>query len=336
MLEIVLNAARPLPDEWYADYGMTTERNDTLLAPFPESNSFKHPDSETALTLFMLGNLDGWKQLGHFNEYGPRSRNGKWNRAFFSSVRNAGIQGCPERGLWSRLNDGIFCDNTLNWSDGLLMFEFEVMNSAFHSIDGKAFKELSFLNIANNRKWGAFDAFMAVPSTRPTEQRRGTLVGFEAKLRSDISRHTKHFDFVNQIMRNLEAGYWLTHRNGSLYRNWEFHYVFICPRLDYELKSTYYSWMLSDVASRQQAVDKYQAVLEHHGAAPDQQHFDAFRQMVSENITVLHWDHLENAIRQGNDNFFQEYLQLLGRLPDSAEVLGATSQRFKYAGIQVK
>src|SRR5262245_5628932 len=86
MLETVLNIRRLLAPRWYLDYGLTGDRNRTLMAPFPERNSLKHPLSETALTLFMLGNLDGWKQIGHFPHGGPRNQNDQWSRRFFTSA----------------------------------------------------------------------------------------------------------------------------------------------------------------------------------------------------------------------------------------------------------
>lgn len=334
MLATVLNGPRPLPSNWCFDYGLTTDRTRTLLAPFPERNSFEHPGSETALTLFMLGNMDGWKQVGGLQQGGPRNQKGKWNEPFFSTVReSSGVPASSQQEKWSHLNHGVFSDTTLHWSGSRLLFEFEVMNSAFHKISGKAFKCLSFLNIQVNKKWGAFDAFMAVPLKRPTDQLRGVLIGFEAKLESDISRHTKGFRFVNQVMRNLEAGYWLTHHPQSLYGNWQFHYIFVCPRLDFEMKTALYAWILSDEASRLEAADKYRDVLAYHGADVDQQHFDAFLKLVCDRVTVLHWDQLADVLRHHQVNFFPAYFQALAGHQQLAVVAANTRRRLERAGI---
>ena len=334
MLEAVLNINRPLADTWHFDYGLTSKRNRKLLASDQNRNSFKHPGSETALSLFMFGNMDNWKQIGHGN--GPRNQRGKWSRSFFDALRKGELQPNSQEALWPRLNHGVFQDTTLNWCNASLMFEFEVMNSAFHTVDRKPFKELSFFEIKGNKKWGAFDAFMAVPAAHPTEQRRGVLIGFEAKLNSDISPRTKGFDYVNQIMRNLEAGYKLTHHHDSLYRSWEFHYVFVCPRQPFILKAMLYSWMLFDATSKKEAVAKYREVIEHLGVHVDQQDFDRFGQFVRDRVTVLHWDNLANALLQGNDTFWDDYLERLHRQPDSTEVLRGTRSRLESAGISVR
>lgn len=336
MLGTALNIQRPLPATWFFDYGLTSDRNRTLLAPLPERNSFEHHGSETALTLFTLGNLDGWKQVGHFKEAGPRTQKGTWCQRFFSvACGPVGVSASPEPGAWPLLNHGVFGDATLDWSRSTLVFEFEVMNSQFHKINKKAFKSLSFLNIHGNKKWGAFDAFMVVPSARPTDQQKGVLIGFEAKLESDISKHTKGFSYVNQVMRNLEAGYWLTHHSDSLYRHWQFQYVFLCPRRDFELKATMYAWMLADKASRQEAADKYLKVLSCHGAVVDTTHFESFSRMVRDAVTVLHWDQLADVLRQRKATFFTDYFQALAGHQQLDVVAANTRRRFERAGIEI-
>lgn len=336
MLATVLNVSRPLPANWCFDYGLTTDRTRTLLAPFPERNSFEHPGSETALTLFMLGNLDGWKQVGSFQQGGPRSQNGNWNDSFFATVRGPiGVPRNPHQERWSQLGHGVFTNTALDWSGSTLFFEFEIMNSAFHKINSTVFKSLSFLKIHGNKKWGAFDAFMAVPLVRPTDRQNGVLIGFEAKLESDISRHTKGFRFVNQVMRNLEAGYWLTQHPQSLYRNWQFHYVFICPRLDFEMKTALYAWILADEASRLEAADKYRDVLAYHGADIDQQHFDAFRKMVRDRVAVLHWGQLADVLRVHQANFFLTYFQALAANHQLAVVVANSQRLLERAGIEI-
>ncbi len=332
MLATVLNVGHQLARNWHLDYGITGDRNHALLAPFPERNSFNHPGSETALSLFMFGNMDGWKQLGHPNC--PRNDANGWRPERFDALRDPAAQPeYQEVARWPYIDRGVFHDVTLNWRKSLLMFEFEVLNSAFHLVNGRPFRCLSFLDIGANRKWGAFDAFMAVPSIHPTENRQGVLVGFEAKLRSDISRHTTGFSYVNQVMRNLEAGYWLTHHDDSLYRNWDFWYVFVCTRQDFEMKTAFYSWMLFDGISKEQAVTKYREVLEYHHAAVDEQHFASFRQMVHDRAMVLYWDEVAEALQHEHATFWNDYLTTLQENPEGMGVLGATLQRLGSAGI---
>jgi hypothetical protein len=337
MIEVVLNTQRSLSASWFHDYGLTSTRSRKLLAPHPDRNSFEHHESETALTLFMLGNLDGWKQVGHFRETGPRSQKGNWSQRFFSTACGpVGVSAYQVPGAWPILSHGVFRDTSLDWFRSILVFEFEVMNSEFHTVNGKAFKSLSFLNIHGNKKWGAFDAFMVVPSACPTERQKGVLIGFEAKLASDISRRTGGFPYVNQVMRNLEAGYWLTHHADSLYRNWRFQYVFLCPRQDFELKAAMYGWMLADETSRLKAADSYWRVLAYHGAVVDPGHFEAFRKMVRDSVTVLHWDQAADVLRRAKATFFNDYFQALGNHQKLDVVAAKTRRRFERAGIEIE
>lgn len=335
MLSLVLNSSQSLPDAWHLAYGVTFDRHRTFLAAFPERNSFAHPGSETALSLFMFGNMDCWKQGSCTN--GARNTAGQWNQSFFDGLRCGTDRSTCERDpLWSALDQGVFSDKRFSWRKSVLLFEFEVMNSAFHSLSNRAFKHLSFIDIKNSKKWGAFDAFLIVPATQPTENFKGAMIGIEAKLGSDISQHTKGFAFVNQIMRNLEAGYWLTHHDSSLYRHWQFHYAFVCPRQPFELGATLYSWMLRDLASRDAAVTNYRSVLTYHGASVDDSQFESFRQAVRDRVVVLHWDSFATALQQGRESYWNEYIGRVRSNPACGEIGGASLARLKAAGINIQ
>ena len=335
MLPLVLNFSQPLPDTWHVAYGITSKRHRTLLAALPNRNSFVHPSSETALSLFMFGNMDCWKQSSWANV--ARTITGDWSHTFFDGLRcGRETVGCTQSPLWAVLEQGVFSDERLSWQQSILLFEFEVMNSAFHSLNNKAFKNLSFIDIKSNKKWGAFDAFLIVPATQPTENFKGALIGIEAKLGSDISQHTKGFPFVNQVMRNLEAGYWLTHHDSSLYRHWQFHYAFVCPRQQFKLGATLYSWMLRDLASRDAAVTNYRSVLTYHGASVDDSQFESFRQAVRDRVVVLHWDIFAMALQQGRESYWNEYIGRVRSNPACGEVVGASLARLKAAGIRIQ
>ena len=71
-----------LTDDWNLSYGITKKRSDALLSSPKHSDSFFNPISETALTLFLLGNIDGWKQIGTLNTL-PRDKDSEWNKTFF-------------------------------------------------------------------------------------------------------------------------------------------------------------------------------------------------------------------------------------------------------------
>lgn len=135
-------------------------------------------------------------------------------------------------------------------------------------------------------------------------------------------------------MRNLESGYWLTHDPNSIYFGWHFHYVFLCPRRDFEFKSTFYAWLLWDAKSRSDAVEKYGQILAHYGPAADKTHFESFSQIVRDEVTVLHWDQIAAVLCKGNNDFFDNYRQALQEHPECQGVLTATQNRFRRAGIE--
>ena len=124
----------------------------------------------------------------------------------------------------------------------ILLFEFEIMNAAFHSVQGKPFKELSFLDIrkSEKKKWSRFDAVLIVPNEK-------LFIFFEAKFNSDSTPTTKDYLFIDQIMRNLESAFLLTNHQDSLYKDWKFKYVVICPRKTYQDKLTQYCYILDSI-----------------------------------------------------------------------------------------
>ncbi len=331
MLSRALNINGELPPDWNCRYGISSDRLAALLDPYPERNSFQHPGSETALTLFMLGNIDGWKQLIAEGE-SPRNED-KWNHHFFDGIRAGNGTTYSGHTLWSVLREP-FCDGSHNWEKSVLLFEFEIMNSAFHSVNGRVFKDLSFLDIKGNRRWGAFDAFLIVPTKDAAHKSKGLLIGFESKFGSDISHGTKGFPHVNQIMRNLEAGYWLTHHRDSNYREWIFKYVFLCPRIEFTLGTRLYSWMLRDSNSRRQALADYRNVLLRH-VEVEATTFADFANFVDANVTVLHWDELAHVVSNGQPDFWDNYCAPLNGVPEYAGLHGATRQRLTLAGINL-
>jgi Uma2 family endonuclease len=338
MLQVVLNCPRIREADWHPDYGITSRRNAKLLAVNPVRNRSPHPDSfahsgsETTLTLFMLGNLDGWKQVDSFCEASPRSRGDDgWNPDFFAGIREGNRHAFTTSPLWIKLEAPPFRDTGLDYSAAILLFEFEVMNRAFHAVNGLAFQQLSFLDVGGNRKWGAFDAFMIVPAKDPSEKRRGALIGFESKLDRDISRHTDRFRFVNQIMRNLEAGFWLTHHERSLYREWDFHYVFVCPQSDFVFNSSYYSWLLKDMEG---ALASYKKVLEYHRVTQPQR-YENFGNWAKSHTHRLHWCDLATVLTGDDPDFFSNYIISLNQPGVPREIGPATVTRLRRAGIVV-
>lgn len=120
-----------LPADWYDFYGVRKARNDALTTPTGRpsgftSDSFDNPSSETALTLFMLTNTDGWKQLDAFAER-PRIAGDRWNPNFFDGLATAPPDPFARPSLWSRhtgegklfSNDDVDCRAESGCGDGL-------------------------------------------------------------------------------------------------------------------------------------------------------------------------------------------------------------------------
>ncbi len=177
-----------LPNAWHLDYGITPARNHALLGSPKNPNSFTNPRSEPALTLFVLGNIDDWKQVGAFPNGPPRNLNNDWDAGVFEGIRNGHVGAAQGAPLWAQLPVAPFNNQGLDFATSVLLFEFRVLNNAFNSHDDQAFSSLSFLNIEGYQNWAQFDAFLIVQRAERTENDPGTLIGFECKLSSDISR----------------------------------------------------------------------------------------------------------------------------------------------------
>jgi hypothetical protein len=69
-----------LPSYWHFAYGITDDRRKALLQKASHPDSFFKPTSETAMTVFMLGKLEGWEQSTLINDVEtgntPRKRDG--------------------------------------------------------------------------------------------------------------------------------------------------------------------------------------------------------------------------------------------------------------------
>ena len=337
-LSILLNQPSLLTN-WHSYYGLTQNRADALVHAGKNANSLHHPGSETALTLFTFGNLDGWHQIGRCNPT-PRDNSSKWSSDFFSLVRenkftlseprstNNGLTAILASALHTAIPD---------LSNAVLMFEFEVLNSAFHpecSGGKKAFKNLSFLSMGQG-EWSQFDALLIAPSGQ-----RGTIVFIEAKLTSDVSRSTTAFPLVNQLVRNLESAYLLTHHDDSLYKGWDFHYIFVCPRTAMEYKTTYYAYALGNRGDNvSESIRCYGRLLEkeyqdRRSGAVYEKHFEEFENITPERVHVLYWDECAAQCVERNCQFWTEYLSAIERLGPT--IRKAVEDRLKVAGIRLE
>lgn len=296
-----------LPDGWYDFYGVSESRSDALTAPAASPDSFVNPNSETALTLFLLGKVDGWKQLGHPGET-PRFAGGRWNPKFFQRL-TAQTPVEPFGGGQGWLDPDLRRDlfATDEWEDGdarglILLFEVEAGGQALRQVAGadRSGIKLSFLNLDGLTRWARFDAVIINPARR-------LFYFVEAKLGSDLSPDTEKYTLVNQAVRSLEAGYWLTRDPASKYATdpkgpWDFRLVLLCPRplWAYRLRLyTHLLWSADAVAEmlghyRRLVEDKYKDSL--RPLANFRLEFEQFVGVASRAVRIVHWDTLAAAV----------------------------------------
>jgi len=158
----------------------------------------------------------------------------------------------------------------------------------------------------------------------------------ESKLSSDISRSTSYFPLVNQAVRNWEAAYCLTRSQASEYVDWDFRYLLICPRKEYEYRATYYACVIGDPEAQ---IDIHRRILENEYANQVsterlRDHFDSFRSDVPERVVVVHWCELGEWLIESGFSF-GEMIQRIEETcgPQSDECVQALRDRMGRAGI---
>jgi hypothetical protein len=320
---------------WYRHYGLTSARRAALTRGPADDNSLLNPASETALTLSVLGALDGWSQIGALT-CTPRDDRDNWNGTFFANLRGAASTNyASERGeakanrsRWAALATLLSGRNTLDLGEAVLLFEFDVSARGFHP-PGRRLHNPSFLKLPNTSGWATFDAVLIIP-------RMKLFLLFEAKLNSDIAIRTTHFPFVNQIVRNLETAYFLTNDPASGYHGWDYRYVFVAPRRSFDRRLTLYSWVVGHI---EEQIDVYGRVLDELRCAPDSPVIEDrlvaladFRARSAANLRRATWDEL-TAVLGPELLSAASYFGSLGApgLPD--EAMKAIRQRLASAGI---
>ncbi|MEA2075050.1 MAG: hypothetical protein U9O85_04890 [Euryarchaeota archaeon] len=321
-----------LIEDWNLSYGVTKSRSDALTRP-NHPDSFLKSHSETALTLFLLGNMDGWKQIGTLKTL-PRDKDSKWSKTFFENIRESqdNFDSTPTRDvLWmynKKRKEEIFECEGEDIQKSILLFEFEIMNSAFHSVQGKPFKELSFLDIRGKKKWSRFDAVLIVPNEK-------LFVFFESKFTRDVTPTTKDYPFINQIMRNLESAFLLTNHQDSLYKDWKFKYALICPREIYRYKLKYYPYVFDHI---KESIDIYNEILEKEykssiNKACYPKYFESFAAQIPECVFQIYWDELGTILQKKDKNFFPNYFNCLKETGLKKENIENIKRRLRDVGI---
>ncbi|MFC1716893.1 hypothetical protein ACFL6S_24715 [Candidatus Poribacteria bacterium] len=129
----------------------------------------------------------------------PRNSNGGWNEVFFDNIRSkfGDIFSVHDSdALWlhsGALRRKFFGNSEINPQSLILLFEFEIMNSAFCSIGGEVFKKLSFLDIETREGWLTYDAILLAPSCK-------LFVFIEAKYLRDIGGGPQGAPFNDQLI----------------------------------------------------------------------------------------------------------------------------------------
>lgn len=320
MLNTLLNC-QSLPQDWHCSYGVTIGRTTALTRAASDSNSLFNRRSETALSLFALGNLDRWGQIGKLTAT-PRDGQSRWNEQWFTDLRSGKLPynaAAYKAECWGEFLRAYFPNDRLP-KNSVLLFELEIMNQAFHPAKGdrtKAFNCLSFLQIPDHKAWSQFDAVLIAP-----QEQKGLLYFIEAKLGSDVSLGTTAYPYVNQIVRNLEAAFLLTNHDDSQYKGWDFRYLLVCPRKPLQYRATYYACVLGTTplpaGKVGELLDCYRSLLttEYAGKQSPEfaAYFDAFRREAPSRVAVTDWTTVGDELkRQHGVSFFQEYLTKLAQ-----------------------
>jgi len=333
---LLLNCPNLAP-EWYLDYGITAARAAALLAASVHPDSLGHPGSETALTLFGLGNLDGWSQAGYFNP-SPRdelSPSQAWSRPFFEQVREGNVRfdRRPEftTAWWdSPFQEALLKAGAATPTNTVLLFEFEVMNAAFHTTGGQAFKSLSFFNLRTKRECCQYDVVLLLPTMR-------RFVFIEAKLGSDLSDASPATPSRDQVIRGLEAAYFLTRAKNSLYLGWDFSYVLLCPPASASPEDQKYArYQDPEGGGLKEALAEYKELLRSTGAPavlPERMPlWQDFWRTVRKRFTCIEWPAVFQACDRGTPGLLPQYLQRL-RAAGFADHAASVSSRLAAAGV---
>lgn len=350
LLQAVL-ACPHLAGGWSDYYGISSAKCNALTAPSTRkagysADSFDNPNSETALSLFLLGNVDGWKQLNAIVET-PRVGGVSWNPKFFELLTApTPIAPFPGQPRWSdgALSAPLFESDEVDFERLILLFEVEAGGKVFRQAtdEGQEDIRLSFLNLAGLKKWVRFDAVLIDPT-----HRRFYLA--EAKLGYDLSLDMEKYTLVNQAVRGLEAGYWLTHDAASKYRGWEFRFVLLCPRPLWEYRLRLYAHVLRSPDTvtamlgdyRRLLTERYPAAMRLTGAQFDAE-FDQFVRVASNAVRVVHWDTLAAAVAPAGSAFWSGYFRQVeaayrgARLPEeTSRAVKAVRDRLRTACVEV-
>jgi hypothetical protein len=329
--KLILNAA-DLPSNWHAAYAMTQRRRTSLLGEVSNSSSFFKATSETAMTVFMLGQFEGWGQahltVEHKAGSTPRDLDDGLNREFFQRFASPWASSTPRVSpLGGFLSDRLAIDpDTV--ADPFLLFELSTFSDAFNG--GKAVQDPSFLK--GNGESSCFDAITILPAAR-------TLVFFESNLDVDGTHGARQHN-VEQSIRHLEAAFFLTTLPESQYCGWDFRYVLLCPKNSTKTGKEFERFFTDGNNSH---LDEYELRLADPenlqnlcpSRAAYRLQWDTLRSRLSQHLSVIYWsDIMAELVELGFDP--QNYLRNLAAIDrHDNRLVPATKRRWTTAGIEL-
>ena len=330
--ERLLLDCETLPENWNGAYGITDQRRQAFLSDARHSDSFYKANSETAMTVFMLGRLGQWEQARLLNDIQPgatpRNKDGSWSSAFFEQFRNTPRASASPRnsalGGFMAERTGIEPNRMANL---FLLFEVGTFNNAFNG--GKTIRNPSFLDVKG--EWSRFDAIVICPIAR-------ILLFIESKVESDGTRGASGHEIPQQI-RNVETAFFLTTLPDSLYSGWDFRYILLCPKatakLDKECERFFADRHVSDLEKYDRYLsDVANAKKVHAGRVDYREQWQEFRGTLSKRLAIVYWSEMMDALcKSGFDR--KNYLHRLSSIDRHDQtIVAATKTRWDAAGIE--
>jgi len=320
-IEKIFHMPMEYNSSWNAMYGITKARKLGMVKSYTGRDSSLNPNAETFLTFFSLANLDSWQQPKCLAK--PiRTRDDKLNDGFFTTMR------LNKKDLWLKPKEIHFNPSHLfstlsiqkkEMKYSIFFFEHDIMSSKLNPTRGGEFKDLSFLDISMKSGWSEFDGFIFLPTLK-------RCIFIESKLGADIHETViwhGHKIQISQITRALESAYLFTHHPDSAFHEWEYDYLFICPRQKYKSKRTKYSKTIPSIQNPNltELRDEYQSLKKKIDPDPVKKSlFDDFLSAHHEHIHVLFWDQLFDALEEIDHGFLVKYMENLQLRTDPCKI----------------
>jgi len=323
---LLLNIKSPITGTWHLTYGLTEDRRRALLNS-SHNDGLTKLTSETSLTLFVLGNIDGWKQIENLAVLPRVKSNSDWNGDFFDNIRGETSNFHPDskkvNHLWE-LVDKLDEYSRSALDNSYLLFEFEILNSKFHSISRRAFKKLSFFDISSKRKWSKFDAVLILPTIK-------RFIFIESKFESPTSENTSTYP-IDQISRNLESAFLLTNHKDSRYLDWDFIYLFISPSIKSQSGTKNYERIINKFKDGDcNSIESPYNNANSSYRRDNNEYFDTFCKNIGKHIDRRSWNQLGEILKDEQPNFFEKYFEQLGK--ENNELKTLIKHKFREAGL---